>query len=523
MSPKADKILDEISKELAGCRCAISRHDGSLQAEAAPEGVPAACGAMMRAGGVFDSAFAYPSGGRGSDTIAAYVFRMEGVGVLAVVWARGKKFHAVSGAIPSALWDERKMREISGAEFVGLGDARPIVLHPENSHIEKKNRAMKHGKPLGGKGTDYIFEGTGTEGEFQIAVGPVHAGIIEPGHFRFFVSGEGINRMEARLSYMHRGIEEFARGKKMADAFPIIEQVSGDESVANSVAFAQAAEALYGMNVPARAESLRLLLLEEERIYSHLADLGGIATDVGFSAPASQFSALRERMMRLNEKCFGSRFIRGLVAVGGMRQDIPREKVAELRSGIEFFSNSLAEVEELAMSSSTFLDRAFSTGIVRPRTAIELGLVGPGARASGISCDLRRHFPYGAYRHARVNEALGKDGDALSRFTVKLNEVKESARLIGKEISYMQNGPVCAEIPHSPKEGEVAIGMCEAARGGCAMLLKAGKAGTIGSLGIRTASFRNWRALERAVLKNIVADFPLINKSFNLSYAGADL
>lgn len=516
-------FMRELAETLWYCR-EVNGRDGTMWIAVPSAQMPSACVAIAGKGGVFDSAFAYPYG-RGSEWAVAYVFRVAKIGGLAVAWTHGKAFHAISEKIPAALWDERKMREMSGAVFGGLTDVRPIVAHPENAQIDRKNRMEKHAKPAKGGGTAgiYVFKGAGTDGEFEIAVGPVHAGIIEPGHFRFFVSGEGINRMEARLSYMHRGIEEFVAGKKIKEVFPIIEQISGDESAANSVAFARAAEALTGVKIPQRAESIRLLLLEEERIYSHLADLGGIATDVGFSASASQFLALRERMMRLNEKCFGSRFLRGVIAIGGIERDVPREKINELRSGIEFFTHSLLEIERLTLSSSTFLDRAFSAGIVRMGTAAELGLVGPGARASGISCDSRKHFPYGAYWHAAVNESVGKDGDALARFTVKMNEIKESARLIREEIARMPSGPVCADAFPNAKEGVICFGMCEAPRGACTMMLKAGKNGTIGHLSVRTASFRNWRALERAVLGNIVADFPLINKSFNLSYAGADL
>jgi Ni,Fe-hydrogenase III large subunit len=411
------------------------------------------------------------------------------------------------------------MHEISGAEFHGLADKRPIVSHPENANLLGRKSHAASGS--------YAFAGTGASGEFEVPVGPVHAGIIEPGHFRFHVSGEGINKMEVRLSYLHRGIEGMAKGKKYQDAFSIVEQISGDESVANSVAYASAAESLAGIRVPAAAESLRLILLEEERICSHLADLGGIATDVGFSASASQFLALRESMMRLNEKYFGNRFMRNLAAIGGVSRDIPREKLREMASELESFSKSLLEIEALTMSSSTFLDRAFSAGKVSAGIAAQLALVGPGARASGISCDARKHFPYGAYHHAKVNEAMEDNGDALARFMVKLNEIKESARLIRAEILHMPSSSYCAEgvsrALQSIPVGETSTGICEAPRGSCMFLLQSGKNGKIGHLSIRTASFRNWRALEKAVLNNIIADFPLINKSFNLSYAGSDL
>ncbi|VVC02426.1 F(420)H(2) dehydrogenase subunit D [uncultured archaeon] len=245
--------------------------------------------------------------------------------------------------------------------------------------------------------------------------------------------------------------------------------------------------------------------------------------DVGYSAAASQFAAQREDMMRLNERAFGNRFMRGLIKIGGMERDFNSERLSSLLAGLKSFSNTLGEIERFSLASSTFLDRAFMAGQLHPSTATELAIVGPGARACGIPCDVRKQLAYGAYAHAGVNESLGTKGDALSRFMVKLNEVKESVRLINEETSRMQPGAVCASSTPKPKAGSIAFGVCETPRGSVTMMLQAGKAGAIANLSIRTASFRNWRAVEQAVLGNIVADFPLVNKSFNLSYAGADL
>ncbi len=242
---------------MPGCKCKSNKRDGSLWVEFPPAKMPDAFAAAMHLGGVFDSAFAYPFG-QTSQWAVAYVFRLENEGLLAVAWAHGNSFHSVCEKLPAVVWDERKMHEITGAEFHGLSDTRPIVSHPENAHLlGKQNKTGGRFSGQKGKAAPYVFLGTGTEGEFQVPVGPVHAGIIEPGHFRFHVSGEGINKLEIRLSFMHRGIEGAAKGRKMQDAFGIVEQVSGDESVANSVAFAQAAESLSGIKVPPAAESLR--------------------------------------------------------------------------------------------------------------------------------------------------------------------------------------------------------------------------------------------------------------------------
>lgn len=489
-------------------------------AEARPAGMPEVCTACTGAGGIFDSAFAYPngkgrelvaagSGAKARDWIVVYIFRLPEFGKVLAIRARGERFFSVSGKIQAALWDERKMREISGAEFSGLQDARPIVMHPENA----------------GNGGTYHFEGTGADGEFEIPVGPVHAGIIESGHFRFHVAGEEINKLEVRLGYVHKGIESIAVKKPLDGIFPLIEQISGDESVANSVAYAQAVEAAAGIKPSARGESLRLILLEMERVCSHLADLGGISMDIGYYASSSRFTALREDMMRLNRRISGSRFLRGMVSVGGLCSDISDEKLRMLPAELDKFSKSLLEIEDLTTSSSTFLDRAFTTGRVLHETAKGLSLVGPAARASGIRCDLRAQFPYGGYKANKIGEEIAEGGDVLARFMVKFNEIEESVRLIRKEVSKKQKGAVCAgagALKRVP-EGSMGIGVCEAPRGACTIVVQAGKQGTVGRLMVRTASFRNWRAIEKAVLNNIVADFPLINKSFNLSYSGADL
>ena len=491
----------------------------ALWIEAEPDLLPLACMACMQAGGAFDSAFAYPSI-KSSDWTAAYVFRVPSLGKPAVLFAHAKKFHSVSGEIPAAVWDERKMHEMSGLEFAGLADTRPIVIHPESAKYVSNRAHGPHAPvyaPLSRHG-EYKFAGTSEEGEFEIPVGPVHAGIIEPGHFRFHVTGETINKMEVRLSYLHLGIEDFAYGRPMGGLFPLIEQISGDESVANSAAYAQAVESLAKIRVPREAESLRLVLLEMERIYSHLADLGGMAMDVGYYASSSRFTALREDMMRLNMEVTGSRFLRNQIAIGGLNHPLSAGTLLHIRARLKFFSKSLAETEAITLSSSTFLDRVYSTGRLSPQAVARLAVVGPVARASGFACDARRHLPYGAYKTTAVHESMAEGGDVFARFTVKMGEVKESVRLIEHELANNLDGPVMAEKHDLSKvpSGLMGLGWSEAPRGSCMFLVRSGKRGTVDRLAVRTPSYRNWAAIQEAVLGNITADFPLINKSFNL-------
>lgn len=482
------------------------------------------CEALAKAGGIFDSAvLSSPASTRVPQV--CYAFRMPDLGLGVSVFARGKNITCLSTRLDAAAWDERKIKDLAGVQLDGLEDARPLLAHPESgwgdfAEAVSKNRqtVLKPSEAYASR--EYAMEGTGADGEFEIPVGPVHAGIIEPGHFRFFVGGEDIHRMETRMFYLHRGLERQAVGRHVQRILPLIEQVSGDESVANAVAFAQAVEDLEGIRVPERAESLRLVLLELERIYSHLADLGGMATDVGFYASSSQFLLLREEMMRQNAALSGDRFLRGVVSIGGVDRNATQENLDATADALASFSKAFDELESMTLSSSTFLDRVFTTGKVSAFVADELALVGPVARASGKSCDLRRHFPYGAYKKRAVCESMAASGDVLARFNVKANEVKESARLIRSEINQMPSGPT-----HTGEKRTghgFGWGWCEAPRGSCSIFVRTDK-GRISRLSIRTASFRNWRGLERAVNGNIVPDFPLINKSFNLSYAGTDL
>jgi len=266
--------------------------------------------------------------------------------------------------------------------------------------------------------------------------------------------------------------------------------------------------------------------MELERIYSHLADLGGMATDIGFTLPASRFAILREDAMRLNAEVSKSRFLHGMCAVGGVNADLDEAKAGKIAGTVHQMLRSLETLERMVFTSSTFLDRTFSAGTVSRAVAKDLSLVGPPARACGVSSDLRKALPYSAYAQTAVNEPVEKEGgDVLSRFRVKLAEVNESARLVLLLASRLPPGALRGRPLAQKKRAGIAVGVgwAEAARGSCTFLVEISPNGAIRRLAHRSASFRNWRALEKAVEGNIIPDFPLINKSFNLSYAGTDM
>jgi Ni,Fe-hydrogenase III large subunit len=357
------------------------------------------------------------------------------------------------------------------------------------------------------------------EGVYQVPVGPVHAGIIEPGHFRFSVIGETVFNLEIRMFYTHRGIEKLAEGKNPRDCTKIAEAVSGDESVANATGFCMAVERLSGITVPDRAWYLRTILCESERICSHLGDLAGMLTDVAFALGASQFAVLREEMARENEKLTGSRFLRGMLCVGGVNRDIPADSLAAFRDFLVQFRKQYKVGLSIVLSTPSVIDRFSQTGVIKKQVLRPLNITGPVARASGGDVDIRVNHPYGIYDHFVPALQPLRDGDVLARFTVKAAEIMNSLDLILQVIDAIPNGAIHSDEPI--RDG-YALALVESARGQtlCWVWVKDGK---INRYKVRTASYCNWLAIEHAVPGNIIADFPVINKSLNLSYAGTDL
>ncbi|MDE1798021.1 MAG: hydrogenase large subunit [Candidatus Micrarchaeota archaeon] len=529
MEADTKKFIQTLEKILKPARLRrAAERGGCVWFDVRPQDLVAACQSAVAAGAAFDSAFVSAASRPAGGFILYYLLRAPAIGRMLVFQSTGKAFGALSATHNAALWDERKIQDLTGLSLSGIPDARPLIFHPESGM--PKHRPVGHRSIPVPVHPDYVIAGTGAEGEYEAAVGPVHAGIIEPGHFRAHVVGEQFNKLEIRMFYLHRGIEQAAEGKPAGSLIPLVESISGDESVASSVAYCQAVERAAGIAPPLRAESIRAVLLELERIYSHLSDLGGMPTDVGFTFAASRFAVLREDMMRLNARICGSRFLRGRVCVGGVTADLDEAQRLDIKRTLSQFIVQLEHAERITLTSSTYLDRVFMTGAVSPRVAADLALLGPVARAVGVPCDLRRALPYGAYARHPIREPLEKNGDVLSRFTVKLAEAKEAARLARHISTYMHAGPLRAPANLGSKKGprknslpRVGAGWAEAPRGGTTFLVELNADGTVRRLACRTPSFRNWRGIEKAVMGNIVPDFPLINKSFNMSYAGTDL
>lgn len=430
------------------------------------------------------------------------------------------RFETLSRDIYSAALFEREIREMFGIEPSGNPDLRRFNLHEEvlpegNYPLRKDFKGI-----IPGSRAEYKFNKVEGEGIFEVPVGPVHAGIIGPGHFRFSAAGEPIVNLEIRLGFTHRGVEKLFEGKSYAEAIRLAECVCGDTSFAHSLAFAGAAEKISGLSVPSRAAYLRAIFLELERIYNHVNDIGGIALDVGFSFPAAYASLIKESLLQLNEKLSGSRYLKGINTVGGVLADIDAGHREALLGSLKKIKRDFDELAGILNSSVSFMDRVDSAGALKRKTAEDLGVIGLAGRASGVPVDLRKYFP-GVYKEAGFRMALQERGDVLARLRVRIFEFEESCRLIKEFCGKLDNvGGLMVKPEARPASG---LGYAEAWRGPVLYWLKTDASGLIERCKIVDSSFHNWQGLSYAVLGDIIPDFPLCNKSFDLSYPGNDL
>ncbi|MEI6831848.1 MAG: NADH-quinone oxidoreductase subunit C [Candidatus Omnitrophota bacterium] len=429
-------------------------------------------------------------------------------------------FDTLAKSMHSASLFEREIWEMFGIEPKENPDLRRLRLHdevwPKGSYPLRKDFKITQAENL----SDYKFARVEGEGIFEVPVGPVHAGIIGPGHFRFSVAGEPIINLELRLGFIHRGVEKLFEGKLYTDAVGLSECVSGDSSFAHSLAYTQAAEKISGVTVPAQANILRAIFLELERMYNHVNDIGGIAVDVGFSFPHAYASIIKEAILQLNENLSGNRYLRKINVIGGVTLDMDETKKELLLDSLKCIKYDFNEMVKILNSSVSFMDRVDTTGVLRRKTAEDLGVVGLVARASGIPTDLRKYFP-GVYNQAKFKMMTQESGDVLARLRVRISEFEESIRLI--EV-FADKFIKSKELRVSPeiKRGS-GLGYVEGWRGPVLYWLEIGPAGLIERCKIVDPSFLNWQGLSYAVLGNIIPDFPLCNKSFNLSYSGNDL
>ena len=443
----------------------------------------------------------------------------ERAGTIAVatVECPSGKYPSVGALHPPAIRLERAIRDLYGLEPVGLPDTRTWldlgfwgVEHPLGAaHAATQPRAP------------YAFLPVEGESLHQIPVGPVHAGIIEPGHFRFTANGEIIVRLEQRLGYVHKGIDALMTDAPIDQAARLAGRTSGDSTVAYAFAFAQAVEAALEAAVPARAAHLRALMAELERLANHFGDIGAICNDASFSMMHAHCGILRERVLRAANACFGHRLMMDRIVPGGVAADIDAGGVALVRALLAEIRGRFPALVKLYDNTASLQERTVSTGILRRDLAAQFGAGGYVGRASGRAFDARKALGYAPYSQFNFDVPVLDAGDVNARVWVRIKEVEQSVSLIEQIVGSLPAGPIRTELNSARGAGE-GIGIAEAFRGDVLAWVRL-DGGRVTRCHLRDPSWFQWPLLEVAIEGNIVADFPLCNKSFNCSYSGHDL
>lgn len=413
---------------------------------------------------------------------------------------------------------ERELHDLFGIEPIGHPQPRRLILHQHWPDDWFPMRTDAGPPPeMAPSAEQFPFVPVSGTGVYEIPVGPVHAGLIEPGHFRFWVVGETILRMKARLWFVHKGIERLFEGKSVMDGVDIAERISGDTAVGHTIAFCQAVEDARRATVPEDAQVLRAVLLELERIYNHIADIGALCNDVGFGLANAWALSLREKLLQLNRNVTGHRLLRGGVVPGGAHvKRLPTHEELD-RVGERF-----EELVDLANSNAFVMERFTGTASLDESHARDLGVVGPAARASGLAFDARTAHPFVDLAETFAPAAHG-GGDVLARYQVRVDEVRTSLQLVGDLIG--RSGPLHAHATRGNPSEQLSgsgVGIAEGWRGAIVHRVEL-EGGLLARVKIVDPSFVNWPALPVSLTNTIVPDFPLANKSFNLSYAGNDL
>lgn len=455
-------------------------------------------------------------------TVSAAYQSAEGLVVAELALTAAANYPDIANHFPAASRMQRAAHDLVGVSAVGAADQRPWLRHAAWPADYLPLAAGNTGAESFAQGNDdYPFVRVEGDGVHEIPVGPVHAGIIEPGHFRFSVVGEKVLRLEERLGYTHKGIERRFAGLELAAGAPLAGRVCGDSTVAYAWAYAMAAESLAGVQIPDRASWLRALLLERERIANHLGDLGALGNDASFGFALTQFSLLREDWQRTGKAVFGHRLLMDQIVPGGVAHDLDEQAIAAQLEQIRRVREMIAKLRRIFDEHAGMQDRFVTTGRVDEELALRLGLTGFALRASGIERDLRSDFPFAPYAQVDFKCMTRVNGDVGARVNQRFDEISESLRLILRLLRALPPGPIAAPLAaHGRGRG---FGWVEGWRGPVMVALETGSEGRIARCHCHDPSWQNWPVLEHAIIGNIVADFPLINKSFNLSYSGQDL
>jgi Ni,Fe-hydrogenase III large subunit len=418
---------------------------------------------------------------------------------------------------PPALRLERAVNDLFGLAAQGLPDTRPWLDH--NNWGLRFPLGDRIGAPA--KAAPYRFLPVDGDGLHQIAVGPVHAGIIEPGHFRFTASGETVVRLEQRLGYTHKGIEGLMIGADLDRAVKLAGRVSGDSTVAYAYAFSKAAEAALELVVRDRAVWLRALLAELERLANHLGDIGAICNDASFTLIHAHCSVLRERVLRAANTAFGHRLMRDIIVPGGVARDLTDEGKKIIQAMLDNIRLRFPTLVELYDNTASLQDRTVDTGVLKPALTRQYGAGGYVGRASGRAFDARRTLAYPPYDSMRFEVPVLNEGDVNARVWIRVREVEQSLSLIDQILERLPEG-LSRTPARNHREAREGMAIVEGFRGDVLVWLRL-RDGWIERCHLRDPSWFQWPLLEAAIENNIVADFPLCNKSFNCSYSGQDL
>jgi Ni,Fe-hydrogenase III large subunit len=428
------------------------------------------------------------------------------------------RFPSVGALHPPAIRCERAIRSLFGLDPVGLSDTRPWL---DLGFWGSTHPLAAGGGTTASSAAAYVFLPAEGEGLHQIPVGPVHAGIIEPGHFRFTASGETVVRLEQRLGYVHKGIESLMAGATLDKAFRLAGRTSGDSTVAYALAFAHAVERACGIEVPSRAIHLRALMAELERLANHFGDIGAVCNDASFSIMHAQCGILREHTLRTADACFGHRLMMDCVVPGGVALDLSAAGGQSILVLLEQIGRTFPKLIELYDNTASLQDRTATTGILSAALARQFGAGGYVGRASGRAFDARKRPGYSPYHMLEFDVPVLATGDVNSRVWVRIREVEQSLRLIEQIVRRLPAGPVLTSFDPASGTRE-GLGLVEGFRGDVLAWIRI-EGSRVSRCHLRDPSWFQWPLLEAAIEGNIVADFPLCNKSFNCSYSGHDL
>jgi Ni,Fe-hydrogenase III large subunit/Ni,Fe-hydrogenase III component G len=493
-----------------------------------PQELPEACAAIVRNEGRFITMVASDEKPLGTNRfVLRYLFAKPGTSELAVVESVVPEEHAayasVTAAIPAASWAEREAHDLFGIRPLGHPDLRPLVLHehwPAGVYPLRKDYPLTE-MPEAVTTNRWTYPKVEGEGVFEVPVGPIHAGVIEPGHFRFQVMGDSVLHLEAKLFYKHRGIEKRSEGMSVNQLLFLAERICGVCSVSHALSYAQAVESIAATAVPERAKYLRVLFAELERLYNHVGDIGNMCAGVGYAYGINHGARLKERLMQMNDVVTGHRYLRGTITLGGVAEDVTEANLRYIDTTLRAVREELREIVEQILSHDIVVNRFAKTGVLPHQVVRDFAAVGPAARASGFDVDARRDLPYGAYPQLSFAVPVLAEGDVLARFKQRFLEAEQSFHLIEQVLRDLPDGNVRVSVGDVPPY-TYGIGITESPRGENVHFVMTGPDNTIFRYRVRSAPYANWPAVPYCVPGNIVPDFPLINKSFELCYACCD-